>query len=76
MSKKEDIDPVYGPDYGHLMTLEEFKDAIRCGAFIDDDGVGVLATADYSTDHQISPSAISTDKELPEWVTHIVWYNK
>lgn len=64
------------PDYGDLMPLQEWIDGVECGGFIDYDGHGTLATADMNTCHSISPSDWSTDLKLPEWVTHIVWYNR
>lgn len=63
------------PKYGDLMPLEEFIDYVEDGGFIDCDGSGELATSTQVSNVDISPSDIGWI-EIPEWVTHVVWYNK
>lgn len=69
----EDSEPI--PDYGDLMTLEKFKEAVACGGFIDYDGTGRLATKTRMSEIHISPSGVK-DFVFPEWATHVVWFNK
>ena len=64
------------PEYGDHMTLEEWVNAVNSGAFIDYDGDGHLATADKCSDIVIKPSSLKDDFVIPDWVTHIVWYNR
>ena len=63
------------PEYGDHMTLQEWKEACDCGGFIDYDGHGDFATVDKCSNFQISPSERNLVK-IPEWATHVVWYNK
>jgi hypothetical protein len=35
-----------------------------------------LATEHRVTDQAIVPSDLAISKEFPEWVTHILWFNK
>ena len=64
------------PEWGGLMTLAEWKDAVEVGGFIDYDGMGSLATeTEVLQGFYIYPSQLKTF-EFPEWVSHIVWYNK
>jgi len=62
----EDEDDVY--------TIEEFKEHVKAGSFIDYDGFGEPVKdglADPSI--WIKPSKI---KEIPKDATHIVWFNR
>ena len=64
-----------GPDdEDDVYTVEDFKDLVKCHAFIDYDGFGhpVLASM-ADPDIFIKPSRL---KEIPEDATHIVWYNR
>ena len=58
-----------------LMPLQEFIDCVECGAFIDYDGFGELATATHCSEIEIYPSEVKVT-QWPEWCTHIAWYNK
>lgn len=59
------------------MTMETFLANVRCGAFIDYDGFGELATATEVSSITVSPSeAKPLDWKPPEWATHVVWYNR
>ena len=67
--------------YDDLLTLDEFLECVRDGAFIDDDGFGNWATATKKLpgwiDGGVSPSRVSSGQSVPPaWATHVVWYNK
>lgn len=66
------------PEYADQMTLQEWKDNVRCGMFIDYDGFGKLATKTKESMIEIRPSRLTLQKdyEFPKWVTHICWYNR
>jgi len=63
------------PDYGDLMTLENFKDNVYCGGFIDSDGSGNYSTETEESDISIFPSDIKEGVYRDDF-THVVWYNK
>ena len=66
-----DLDPL--PKYGDHMTVDEFRDAVACGAFIPDDGDGCWATdAAYDNGSCVWDGL----KNPPKWATHVVWFNK
>lgn len=61
-----------------IYTLKEWIAAVHDGHFIDYDGMGNFATATHKeggTDY-VYPSDIIGGKQIPGWVTHIVWYNR
>lgn len=70
------------PEYGDLMTVDEYIGAVNCGGFIDYDGNGIAARDGLCDgrnsileDHvAIFPSDGLT--YIPEDATHIVWFNK
>jgi hypothetical protein len=62
------------PNYGDLMTLEDFKEACECGAFIDYDGYGNYAFEDKVSNIETRPSKFL--KKRDNRFTHIVWYNR
>ena len=65
------------PDYGDHMTFASFKSLVDCGAFIDYDGHGKLATEDKASNVLVYPSNLSDPEvEIPDWATHVVWFNK
>ncbi len=66
---------------GHLMTVEEFKEACYQGLFIDYDGMGDLVkdgkiVTKRNQDNHPQWITPSTRLTIPEDVTHILWYNK
>lgn len=63
------------PDHGDLIELDEFKDAVNCGAFIDYDGFGELATREKTSKIHIRPSDVD-DFKFPGWCTHVLWFNR
>lgn len=56
-------------DYGDLMTIKEFEEAVEGGAFTNDDG-----SARYSDGVHVFGGAYIYD--LDQSHSHIVWYNK
>lgn len=60
---------------GDLMPLQEFIECVEWGGFIDYDGWGYLATETGKSDIVIYPSEVE-GYVLPEWCTHVLWYNK
>lgn len=63
------------PKYGTLLTMEEFIDSCRCGAFIDYDGYGYYATATMETNIIVRPMHYHEDRLRKEF-THVMWYNR
>lgn len=67
------------PCFGNLHTVAEFKLAVRVGAIVDSDGFGQYATSVEYDFHgrfgDVKPSTIMA-ADLPEWATHIIWFNK
>lgn len=65
------------PEYGDLMTVEDWLDGVETALFIDYDGDGHLATATERSNIRICPSDITKKKITidPRW-THICWYNR
>ncbi len=64
------------PDYGDLMTLEEFSESCLSGLFTDYDGHGNYATATEMSDKVVYPSDIIYGHiPMQKW-THVVWFNK
>lgn len=57
------------PNYGDLMTLEDFEEAVESGCFTNDDG-----SAQYSDGVHVFDYAdiYGLDKNY----SHVVWYNK
>lgn len=64
------------PDYGDVMTVEEWHNAVECGGFIDYDGYGYyVKNGKMSRDHLALPSrAKGTDP--PTEFTHVCWFNR
>jgi hypothetical protein len=56
------------------MKMEEWISDVKAGGYIDDDGWGNLATSTKVSNRSFSPSDVGN--EIPEWATHIVWYNR
>jgi len=63
------------PDYGDVMTLNEFKNACRNGGFIDYDGSGNYIDGDKMTDISIYPSDVKA-KSLRHELNKIIWFNR
>jgi len=65
------------PNYGTLMTIEEFTDYVKRGSFIDSDGHGCYATETEVTNIQVNLKDIKYDKAdiFPKF-SHVMWFNK
>lgn len=64
------------PDYGDVMTVEEFGEHVRGGMFIDYDGWGnYIKDGKMSRKHLAHPSDFLQDG-APEGFTHVCWFNK
>lgn len=61
------------PDYGDIMTIDQFYENCKCGGFIDYDGFGY-----YATDKEMSNIVVRPHeyKQLDWKWTHIVWFNR
>lgn len=67
------VEPI--PNYGDVMTIEEFVSACRNHSFIDYDGHGKYATKYWVSNKTVSPSQLANG-EPPPGYTHVVWYNR
>ena len=63
------------PNYGDVMSLEEFVDCCRSGGFIDYDGYGKYVKAHQETDIKIHPSDVKHNSIRKDFDT-IIWYNR
>jgi len=65
------------PDYGDLLTLEEFVETCRDGGFINYDGSGYYCNGDNGEAQNISarPGNITRDR-IDYRFTHVMWYNR
>jgi len=63
------------PDYGHVMTVEEFYECCDDGGFIDYDGTGNYAVKDMMSNVEITPSKI-LKIGINKRFTHVVWFNR
>jgi hypothetical protein len=65
------------PDYGDIMTVDEWLDCVRNGSFVDYDGSGGAARMVKGKlameTRYIYPSACD---KLPSDATHVVWFNR
>ena len=57
------------PDYGDLMTAEEFTACVDSGSFIPDDGTGYWVKDGLESRDEVFASEV-------EDATHVMWYNK
>lgn len=74
-NSKPTLNPV--PDYGDLMTLEDFEANCRCGGFIDYNGTGYYATpTHFDRSKPARPSDISAGCIDRSFFTHVIWFNK
>lgn len=63
------------PNYGDVMTLDEFIDCCNSGGFIDYDGSGNYVTEDHMTNISIFASDVENDSIRKDFYK-IVWFNK
>ena len=60
--------------YSDVMTIEEFADCVKAGAFIPYDGDGYFGTGShYSYDTSVWKTFRNGP---PEGATHVHWYNR
>ena len=73
----------FDEDDGHLMTVEEYLQAVASGCLMDDDGMGDVvrdglyaepASGDDGWPQWLRPSEGAT--HIPEDATHVLWYAK
>jgi len=74
LNKILDLTPI--PEYGNLFTLEDFKSLVTNGLITDYDGAGHFATENEMIRGRTPLPASLLIAEVPEWATHIVWFNK
>ena len=75
--KVEDMNEVHWeelPDYGDLMTLDEFQSSVDVGLFIDYDGHGRYATESKMSRFETWPSKFKINRD--NRFSHIVWFNR
>lgn len=64
-------------DDGDLMTLEEFIDCVRAGAFMSSDGCGYFAIADKKSNLPVCFNvAMLINIANQKKYTHVQWYNR
>ena len=63
------------PEYGDVMSLEDFKENVEAGWFSDYDGFGRYVLDGKETDIDIYPSDIMEGNIREEFDT-IIWYNR
>lgn len=63
------------PDYGDLMTCEEFEEAVQMGCFIDYDGHGYYASETEMSEVLALPSDVLRHGFRRDF-THVVWFNQ
>ena len=63
------------PDYGILMSLEEFIAFCKTGFLINYDGHGRYATSDQASNICVYPSDIVSGEYRHDF-SHVIWFNK
>jgi hypothetical protein len=61
------------PEYADVMTVEDFRQSVRSGAFIDYDGFGHPVRDGLEARISVRPSTVAS---IPKDATHIAWYNR
>lgn len=62
-------------EYGDLFTIEDFAEAVVCGAFIVGDGFGYYGTENtYSFD--LGVWSVPASEAQNKGATHVHWFNK
>jgi len=65
------------PDYGDLMTMEDWLDCVESGGFIDYDGSGRYSDGKRMANKPVYPSDVEAGRLLKETeFTHVVWFNR
>lgn len=63
------------PDYGTLMSLEEFIAYSKTGFLIDYDGYGRYATSDQASNIYVHPSDIVSGTYRHDF-SYVIWFNR
>lgn len=63
------------PDYGDVMTVEDFEAAVKSVCFTDDDGHGYYSDGKTMTKVYVDCAHIYRNGVQPGY-THVVWFNK
>lgn len=63
------------PEYGYLMTMEEFIETVKCGFFIDYDGYGCYSDGKEISQGSVCPSDVAKGTVDMKW-SHVVWFNR
>jgi hypothetical protein len=63
------------PNYGDIMTLEEFIKCVKSGGFIDYDGSGNYLEFNKMTNIDIYPSDVEFNKIRTQF-DRIIWFNR
>jgi len=69
------IDWIEFPDYGDLMTKEEFIENVKYGYFIDYDGFGKYSNGTQMSNIKVYPSDIK-ENGFDKRFSHVVWFNR
>lgn len=70
------------PDFGDMIKVDEFKDNVDCGGFIDYDGYGYYVSDGYAWKKpKVYPSEIIDNNNFineckEQGITHVCWFNK
>jgi len=65
------------PDYADVMTVKEFSDSVKIGAFTNDDGSGYYANPPLMEDHLNYLDCREIYKgNIKTGFTHVAWFNK
>jgi hypothetical protein len=64
------------PDYGDLMTIEDFLEHLDKGWFMDYDGSGYYGFKDKRANYKFDINNYKIFGEYDKRFTHVVWFNK
>lgn len=65
------------PNYGTLMTIEDWLENVTSGGFIDYDGSGNYSDGKRMSNKSVSPSDVDSDQIMKnKEFTHIIWFNR
>lgn len=59
------------PNYGEILTIDEFVGMVDDGSIIEDDGIGY-----FSNGHKMTRELDVFESDIPEDATHVAWFNK
>ena len=73
MLEDYELEPL--PDYGTLMSLEEFIAYSKTGFLVNYDGTGRYATSDQASNICVFPSDILSGEYRHDF-SHVIWFNR